>query len=159
MMAYALSIAHSTDVAEDAVIESFYAVFKMWNVINSDNEKKAFVYLRTSIKNKLIRQYHRNKKGKQVKTEYASLPDTNYDEQLIDRVMLTIHEEIERLPTERKKCFTMYYLEGKRGAEIAELLNLSLHTVRNQISKARNTIRMNLLFKEPAFFNQSFTEL
>lgn len=52
-----------------------------------------------------------------------------------------IDQAIESLPPQRKLIFTMSRKEGLSHQEIADQLNLSRHTVHNQINQALQTIR------------------
>ncbi len=61
-------------------------------------------------------------------------------------VMEEIYRGIETLPAGCRKVFAMFYLEGKSLNSIAQELGISIHTVKNQKSKALATLRGKINF-------------
>ncbi|MDR1335251.1 MAG: RNA polymerase sigma-70 factor [Tannerella sp.] len=57
----------------------------------------------------------------------------------------SIYREIEKLPGKCREIFVMAYLEERKAAEIAALLNLSKRTVEAQLYKGLKAIREALL--------------
>ena len=53
----------------------------------------------------------------------------------------SIYKEIENLPQQCRRIFTMSYLEERKSSEIASLLNISKRTVEAQLYKALKQIR------------------
>ncbi len=49
-----------------------------------------------------------------------------------------------RLPLDQQIVLEMFYWEGMRGADIAEVLGVSPHTVRSRISRAQQAIRSEI---------------
>lgn len=62
-----------------------------------------------------------------------------------DERLFRIYEEMEKLPQKCKQIFVMSYLEERKTAEIAVLLNLSKRTVEAQLYKALKILRNILL--------------
>ena len=52
-----------------------------------------------------------------------------------------VYKEIDKLPEKCREIFIMSYLEERKTAEIALLLNLSTRTVEAQLYKALKTLR------------------
>jgi RNA polymerase sigma-70 factor (ECF subfamily) len=63
-------------------------------------------------------------------------------------LMVLVLEEIEKLPKQCKLIFKMAYFEEMKNDEIAEKLNLSNQTVRNQKNRAVNMLRTALFEKK-----------
>jgi RNA polymerase sigma-70 factor, ECF subfamily len=55
-----------------------------------------------------------------------------------------IKEAIEQLPSQCRKIFCLSRYEFKSNDEIAEALNISVNTVRTQISRALDNLRFKL---------------
>jgi len=60
----------------------------------------------------------------------------------------SIYREIAKLPEKCREIFTMSYLEERKTADIASLLNISKRTVEAQLYKALKIIREALLNKD-----------
>jgi RNA polymerase sigma-70 factor (ECF subfamily) len=135
------------DTAEDIVQDIF---LKIWN-------KRSFIFLKDGIRTYLfnavrhacldhlkhldIRADYKNAVCLKLKIEelyFTDNPDflAQEDERLSD-----IYHEIEKLPAKCREIFTMSYLEERKSAEIATLLNLSIRTVEAQLYKGLKTIR------------------
>ena len=52
-----------------------------------------------------------------------------------------VRQEIEKLPEKSREVFKMVYYDGKKAAEIAEELHISVRTVETQVYKALKTLR------------------
>jgi len=63
-------------------------------------------------------------------------------------MMRMVLQEIERLPKKCRQIFTMAFFEEKKNKQIAEELNLTEKTVRNQKHRALNLLRLAMLEKK-----------
>ena len=61
-----------------------------------------------------------------------------------DQRLKSIYSEIEKLPDKCREIFIMSYLEERKAAEIASLLNISKRTVEAQLYKALKQIKTAL---------------
>lgn len=137
--------------AEDLVQDVF---LKIW-------QKRAFVFLNEGIKTYLYRSVqhacldylkHLDVRGDYVESVITRLkieeiyynddPQTLFAE---DERLSLIYKEIEKLPEKCREIFTMSYLEERKTAEIALLLNISTRTVEAQLYKALKILRSVLL--------------
>lgn len=55
-----------------------------------------------------------------------------------------LYQAIRRLPKEIRICVTLYYIEGYRIKEIADLLAVTESTVKNRLARARGRLRSDL---------------
>ncbi len=62
-----------------------------------------------------------------------------------DERLIRIYEELEKLPQKCREIFVMSYLEERKTADIAYLMNLSKRTVEAQLYKALKKLRSSLL--------------
>lgn len=53
-------------------------------------------------------------------------------------------DAVNRLPEKQRMIFHLYYAEGYRSGEIAEILKVPASTVRVNLNRARNTLRKEL---------------
>jgi RNA polymerase sigma-70 factor (ECF subfamily) len=61
--------------------------------------------------------------------------------------MQRIYEEIEKLPKKCRQVFKLAYMDGLGNEEIANLLNITYQTVKNQKVRALKILRLALLHK------------
>ena len=65
--------------------------------------------------------------------DWQEKDEANYLANIIRaEVIMSIHEAIATLPTEKGKIIKMTYLEGKTNKETADELGLSIQTIKNQ---------------------------
>lgn len=133
--------------AEDLVQDVF---LKIW-------QKRTFLSLKGVIKTYLYRSVQHvcldYLKHQEVKGDYISAVTTklkieeiyyNDDPQSLfaeDERLELIYKEMDKLPEKCREIFTMSYLEERKTAEIAVLLNISSRTVEAQLYKALKILR------------------
>lgn len=132
-------IGDKTD-AEDITHDVFVNLWKSRETISSEYHLAMFVY--RSARHRCI-NYRRQKKIDEKYRQKFIKPDTEEDffaaviEEEVHRIII---ERIERLPEEQKKVIKLH-LEGKTNMEIAEILNISVNTVRTHKARLRKTLR------------------
>jgi RNA polymerase sigma-70 factor (ECF subfamily) len=133
--------------AEDIVQDIF---LKIW-------DKRSFIFLKDGIRTYLfnavrhacldhlkhldVRMDYQNAVTLKLKIEelyFTDNPDFLVQE---DERLQAVYREIEKLPGKCREIFVMAYLEERKSAEIATLLNLSKRTVEAQLYKGLKTIR------------------
>jgi RNA polymerase sigma-70 factor (family 1) len=123
----------SDDDAKDVVEDLFV---KLWQRKQCfENTQHAQAYLYRCARNACLNYL---KHGRRVSLKYEILiADTgeieeDYLTQMIRaEVWGEIYRAIENLPSQCSKVITMSYIDGNSNAEIADMLNLSLQTVKN----------------------------
>lgn len=146
---YAVSITKTQTVAEDAVSDVF---LKLWETRNNTTiEHSLKAYLFKSVYHQCINTL----KHARVEDQYRDfflhhLPldkaGTDYPlSGLIESEITTILQKtVEKLPEQCRKIFTMSRIDGMKHEEIAQGLNISIHTVRTQIHRALEKLRIEL---------------
>lgn len=134
--------AHAQDIAQDVFVQ-------LWIRSKKSPIENLPAYLRVAARNGVFKFMEREEK-------YAQLPDTvhemesqlgNADSPLLHAEFLTAFNQlILALPTQQRLIFTMRFEEDLNSAQIAEKLQISPKTVRNQLGKALSSLRSSLLF-------------
>jgi RNA polymerase sigma-70 factor (ECF subfamily) len=142
----AYKIVVDKDAAEDVVQE---VLLEFWN-------KKEQIEITSSIQGYLRRSvYYRSlnhikQKSKFTEDENALLNHENDDESIEEKMYASEMQEkidkvIESLPEKCRYAFALSRYEQKTYNEIAEIMEISVKTVENQISKALRILRSAML--------------
>jgi RNA polymerase sigma-70 factor (family 1) len=143
LMRVAMYYLHKELIAEDAVSEVFYKLWanrtKLQKVENLEN------YLFTMIKNQCLYMLRSDKK---VVFDDAMMDDSqqivieNPESNLISEEFIKFYNnKVKELPPKCKLVYLMVKDDGLKYKEVAELLNISVKTVENQMTKAIAHIR------------------
>lgn len=141
---FAERLVKNRQAAEDIVEESFLKLWLKHEDFNHIQNIKAFLYIttRNSCLN-LLKQEQRDALSKQ---QLAYLADDKegfvLNEIVRSEVLQKIQSEIEKLPEQCRKIFELCYLDGLKNFEIAQLLRISIHTVKNQKARAVQILRL-----------------
>lgn len=133
-------------VVEDVVQETFMS---LWNSRNEVEIKFIKTYLFQSAKNKIL-NHLRNEKNRNVLLEKwfeeqmwdSSIPET--DQFDTDELLIHVEKAIENLPQKCKEIFILHKFENLPYKKIAEIHNISIKTVENQMGIALKKIRQSL---------------
>jgi RNA polymerase sigma-70 factor (family 1) len=140
---YAFNVLHDKDVCEDIIQQVFY---DLWNRRSELNVETASAYLYQAVKHQIYNQYRRKKFDSLQPEQLLDYISENKVEQTIEYKEL--HSRVEKLicelPEQRRIIFMMSRNEELSNKEIAGQLNLSVQTVKNQISAALKFIRNSL---------------
>ena len=143
---FAERMLHDRPAAEDIVGDTFV---KLWNR-HTDFENlqnvKAFLYITTrNASLNLLKQMQRESLSKkQLAYVLGDKEGFVLNEIIRNEVLLEIYREIENLPEQCQRIFKMSYFEGKKNQEIASILDISVHTVKNQKARAIQLLRVKL---------------
>jgi len=136
-----------SDIAEDITQETF---LRVWRTRESIQPKKSFFSLIARISTNLCYDHFRHM---EVRNRHEdSLPEygkSHFDDPEAVNDANILQEEIQRvvntkLPDKCRNIFVLSRIEGKTNPEIAELLDLSIRTVENQIYRALKVMKKNL---------------
>jgi RNA polymerase sigma-70 factor (ECF subfamily) len=153
LLNYARQILKDAEAAEEIVSNSF---MNLW-------ENRSNIKLETSLKSYLFKSVYNNclnhVKHLHVKERYVlymkhHIPTDNEGNAMTDdypasiligkELAETINSTIESLPAQCREVFLMSRYEDLKNEEIAQRLNISVNTVRTQISRALVRLRQNL---------------
>lgn len=119
------------DVAKDVVQDVFYVLVEKREKFTTIANLK--VYLYSAVKNRCLKHI-RHEEVKERYGKYVLLnenDETVYQERILEEeVFALLNQAIQELPAQCKKVFLLT-LEGKSNPEIAQLLNVSIETVKS----------------------------
>jgi RNA polymerase sigma-70 factor (family 1) len=133
--------------AEDIVGESFVKLWRLHENFETMQNIKAFLYITT--KNACLNYLKQSERTAKRQQDMLYMLSNNEDHILSEltrsEVVRELHAAIESLPPQCRKIVRMSFVEGKKNQEIAEQLNLSIQTVKNQKVRAIYLLKVKLL--------------
>lgn len=128
-------ILSNTEDANDAVQETFLKYITKAPEFDTEEHRKAWLIKVATNVSKNIHRFH-------LRREIKSLED-------IENIGITqddfeIFELIMNLPTRYKIVMTLYYVEGYRSKEIAEIVGISEEAVRKRLQKGRELLKKEI---------------
>ncbi|MCK9160762.1 MAG: RNA polymerase sigma-70 factor [Bacteroidaceae bacterium] len=143
---YSASITGQMDAAEEIVQELFYVFWKERETLQIYYSIKSYLY--GAIRNQSL-QYCEHEEVKQRYNELfanASNEDesTPEDEMEYKELEIVIENTLHKLPRRCAQIFHMQRFEGKKYAEIANILSISIKTVEAEMTKALKALRKNI---------------
>ncbi len=141
---YALSLINDNDKAEDIVQNVFIKTWEKRNKLKPELSIKSYLY--KSVYNEFIDQNRKMKSVTALEKKYIEELDklVEVDEDRMERLLVMVRQEIEKLPPKCKRIFFMSKEEGLSNIEISERLNISIKTVEAQITKGFKKIRSKM---------------
>lgn len=143
---YALHFVENAGAAEDIVQDAFVGLWQ-----RKDEVRDVKPYLYASVRNGCLTFLKKQRQGAEGLS--ASMLDDLPDEGLEDRseIEARMWSAIDSLPERRRQVLLMSKRDGMKYEDIAYHLGISVHTVRNHISKALEGLR-DLSLKFFSFF-------
>lgn len=146
---YALRLVDDADVAEDLVQDSF---MKVWMYIENKGEIYDFPsFIYRTVRNECLR-YLRNNRMTLDESHIPDIPEVDEDDIDTSYRDARIWKAIDSLPEKCRAVFLMSKRDGFSNEEIAEELNISIKTVKNQMTKAFSRLREALADGHKPFF-------
>ena len=143
LFTFALNMVFREDVANDIVQEVFIAIWESDKKYNSYHGFRAFLY--DSVKNRCLNYL----KHQVVERRHAEILLQEQDEEdedyrlMREEMYRALHQAVDELPERCRQVFKLH-LQGKRNEEIAQMLELSVETVKTQKKKAMYFLRERL---------------
>lgn len=129
-MLYTTSLQPSEEIVNDVFV-------KLWiNREELNDIKNPLAYLYTSVKNTSL-NYLRSTKNNIISTDVMNVNNKftqNHSEE--KELEMVIRNAINHLPKQRRIIFLLIKEENLKALQVAEILNLSIRTVENQVYKA-----------------------
>lgn len=147
LVGYSYSLLADAEDAEDVVQNVLYKSWKRNAIFESEAKLKSFLW--TSVRNESLTRLRHVKiidehKSRIEKESGSFLLDDNGEEQLNkEELYRQLFQAIDALPGRQRDIF-LQVMKGKKNAEIAESMNISINTVRSLRKKGMETLRENV---------------
>jgi len=130
--------------SEDIVQNVFVKLWVYRKKVDSNIPIKR--YLQKSVYNEFIDQYRKNKSVISMEEKHLKAINTIIDDDSlnIEKLMVRVNKEIEKLPEKCKRVFILNKKEGLTHNEIAEYLQISKKTVEGHITRAFKILNRKL---------------
>jgi RNA polymerase sigma-70 factor (family 1) len=132
--------------SEDIVGEAFVKLWHKRTGFENLQNLKAFMYI--TVRNACLNHLKQAKRESLSKKQLAYITGEKEEfvlnEMIRAEVLREIMLEIDNLPEQCRKILKMGYLEGLKNQEIADLLKISVHTVKNQKARAIQLLKVRL---------------
>lgn len=144
---FASRIVKDTDLAEDLVQDVFVAFWDK-DLSAFPNEKTIKTYLFNSVQNRCI-DYLRGRESRE-RNKDKIVPEVEYEQdcflfqQIEAEVTAEIFMAVSELPDRCREIFCLSYLQEKEEKQIAELLHISVNTVKTQKQRAKLFLKTRL---------------
>jgi len=150
---YAKQYTRSKEIAEEIVQDVFLNIWELRGQFKITVSLKAYLF--TAIRNQCLNHLKHLQVVEEYNNYYTQLLKDAQDYYILsqetgDSIMIanelekSIMEAIDSLPDGCKKIFIMSRFEGLKHQDIADKLNVTLHTVHKQISIALDKLRIAL---------------
>lgn len=141
---YAAGITGEMEAAEEIVEELFYIFWKDRERLQIFQSLKSYLY--KAVHNEAL-QFCRHRDVRERYREYvlahqaARQSSDPHRRMEYEELQDLIRHTLDKLPCRRLRIFQMHRMEGKKYAEIASSLSLSVKTVEAEMTKALRTLR------------------
>lgn len=147
---FAVSIIKSKESAEEIVSDVFIKIWQKRQHL--EKVENLSFYLFTAVKNRCINQFNdfKNRAGvniNDISIEFKSIYHDPEQKMISAEAIKQIQEAIQDLPPRCRLIFKLVKEEGLKYKEVAELLQLSVKTVENQMSLAFKKIGSAISFR------------
>lgn len=137
--------------AEDIVLDTFQKLWARREHFETMPNIKAFLYI--TVRNTCLNYLRYRETQRKRSREMAKLLPDRFEEdaeqqRIRAEVLKNIYNEIEKLPKKCREVFELIYFEGLKANEIAEQLQISESTVRNQKVRALQLLKTALSGRE-----------
>ncbi|MEZ5463686.1 MAG: RNA polymerase sigma factor [Lysobacteraceae bacterium] len=145
----ALAMVRDVPVSEDIAQDAF---IKAWRKLPQLNQSSSFLPWLRQITRNLARDHLRAKKRERVGGDFdvalATVADPgpgHADRMNREQETEVLAELLDELPEDTRELLLIYYREGQSSQQVAELLGIRDAAVRKRLSRARQSLRDDLL--------------
>ena len=140
---FALKHARTEALAEEILQTAYLKVWEKRHTIQS-NFLAFKAYLYTTVRNLVIKEYHRQVAEQEAILQYRQLQQVETAEDNSEILLSEIYQVVATLPKKQQQVFRLIKFEGLTYREAAKELSISESTVEKHIIKALRTLRSKL---------------
>ena len=138
---YTIKFIKQSDVAEDIAIDAFIQFWKIRDHFSNIRQVRAFIY--TTSRNACINYLNQKKTREGILANKLKIEEISEELLIEEETYRLLHEAIERLPT-RTREIILLALQGHKNSEIAEILGVSINTIKTLKKNAYTELRQML---------------
>lgn len=143
---FASRLIQDVTAAEDIAQETLIKLWEKHEGFNNVHAIKSFLYI--TAKNACFNFMKRTQTGEKNHEEWSQIWD-EYDDFILNQltraeVLREVYNMLNALPPECRKVMRHSFVDGLDNHQIAKLLNISIHTVKNQKARAIYLIKKRL---------------
>jgi RNA polymerase sigma-70 factor (ECF subfamily) len=146
IFAFAYGFFHDRDDALEIVQETFMRVYEKIGSYRPEHSLQSWIY--RLARNLCIDYYRKHAKKRKLQDDFASIPDRHLasaDDCQADwesrQAAEAIERAVENLSWKQKEVFTLKYRQGMKLQQVADVLDISLGTVKTLHHRALKRIR------------------
>lgn len=128
------------DDAQDVVQNIFVKLLQKESLTYVDDFHK---YLNVAIRNESIKKIKKSRKTFELFDQLTEVPSCE-NELIKSEISENMLRELEALPEQNKRVFTLCVLEGIKYESTAEIMGITVNTVKYHLKKSFKTLRLNL---------------
>lgn len=144
---YAVGIVGRKDIAEEIIQDLFYVLWRDRQDIQIFTSLNGYLY--RAVRNRSlqycehrqVRDLYKSKTDSGTEEVSASTPEEQLEYKELDEL---INKTLDKMPERRLRIFRMQRFEGKKYAEIAKILSISIKTVEAEMTKALQLLRKEI---------------
>lgn len=147
---YARSLTKEASEAEDLVQEAMLRAYRGWDSYETGTNARAWLF--TILRNTNVSRYRRNRRLRRVdfhEVEGHSLfdevqeedPEGRFFDQLVSEDVI---RALQRLPDKYREVVLLSDVEGLRYAELAEIFDVAVGTVKSRLFRGRQQLQKEL---------------
>lgn len=143
LILFANHLLNDTEAAEDVVQDCFvdFWINRRFDNLDAGIGKYLFQCVKHAALNDLRGYRRREKRHASIMQELKVEEEVSENS---DEKLEILYAAIRQLPEERRKIFTLICLEGKKYQEVADLLQISVNTVKTQMGRSFQFLRKKL---------------
>lgn len=148
LVRFAIPILKDEDMARDTVQEVFVRIWNRRLELQINTQLKAYLYM--AVKNQSLNLLKKDERIRWMEdaAEMESLgasAETTMNQVVENDLQRRLQKAMDVIPPKCRQVFQLSRFEGKSYQEIAEILGISVKTVENQMGKALQILRIQLL--------------
>ena len=142
---FAMRFVPDSQAAQNIVQEMFVHLWIQREKHNIQSNLKSYLF--TSVRNRALNYINQIKKNDSIELDHISAMQTdNTPEQdyMNHELQLLVHKAIDQLPEKCRQIYLMKRYDELKYAEIAQILDISINTVKTQIKRALVLLQKHL---------------
>lgn len=144
---YAAKYLGDTEKAKDIVQEILVELWEREHEFKNEHALSAWLY--TAVYHACMNRLHldsiHTKHHRRILEQSSPMDTNNYvTDRIENEILFEIFMAIDQLPAECRKIFKMSYMDGYSIQEIADKLEISVHTVKSQRARAKKLLQEQL---------------